>query len=34
VAHHSLGCFPLYKEDQDGCQKTAGHGKLVNQAEK
>ena len=33
VAHRSLGWLPLYTDDQDGCQRTAGHGKLVNQAE-
>ena len=34
VARHSLGYFPPCTDDQDGCQRTAGHGKLVNQAER
>ena len=33
VAHHSQGCLPLHTDDQYGCQRTAGHGKLVNQPE-
>ena len=33
VAHRSRGWLPLYTDDQDGCQRTAGHEKLVNQAE-
>jgi len=32
-AHHNLGYFLLYTDDQDGCQRTAGHAKLENQAE-